>query len=75
MNKTIVCPDCQKEMQEGFIPDFTYGGMGQAHWHEGEPKTKTLLGMNAGLQGEPSLMKPVVSFRCTQCGLLKHYAP
>ena len=42
------CPDCGGRMEEGFIPDATYGQILQTHWHPGEPEKSTFLGMNMG---------------------------
>jgi hypothetical protein len=31
-------PKCRNEMEEGFIADMTYGGIGASTWAEGEPE-------------------------------------
>jgi len=74
MNENIRCPDCEAEMEKGFIPDNTHGGVLQAHWQKGEPDKKQFLGLDAGIKVKKDLLRPVICFRCGSCGLLKYYA-
>jgi hypothetical protein len=71
MEKTPPCPDCDVEMEMGFIPDH-YAQIIRSHWHPGPGTDKTLMG---NLQLDRNMMIPIVAFRCPQCGLLKQFAP
>ena len=57
-------------MEEGFIPDLTYGASKSRWWHPGRPIT-ILLGV---LQLENEKKLSVETFRCTGCGFLESYA-
>lgn len=70
MNSTPTCPDCQASMEIGFVPDH-YAQIIQSHWHPGTATNKTLVG---NLKLDVKAMIPITTFRCPQCGLLKHYA-
>ena len=63
-------------MEQGFIPDATYGAVVQTCWHRGSAESKSFLGIKAGLgiKYDPTNMMPVTACRCTSCGLLKFYA-
>ncbi len=75
MSMKLQCPDCGTEMEEGFIPDWTQGGVLQTCWHRGTAESKTFLGMQmGGVKYDPTNMMPVTACRCTSCGLLKFYA-
>jgi Domain of unknown function (DUF6487) len=69
------CPDCGSAMEEGFIPDVSYGAVLQLAWHPGTPEDKKILGLKSG--GVKLNMKESVKItarRCTKCGFLKLYA-
>ena len=70
MSRSTTCPDCKTEMEIGFIPDH-YAQIIQSRWHPGTATARTLTG---NLKLESDVMIPITSFRCPQCGLLKHYA-
>jgi hypothetical protein len=74
MNENIRCPDCDAEMEKGFIPDNAHGAVLQAHWQQGEPDKNKFLGLDAGIKVKKDLMRPITCFRCSDCGLLKYYA-
>jgi hypothetical protein len=57
-------------MEEGFVPDTTFGGVLQSSWHPGPPETTWLSGVN--LNKDATL--PVTAYRCITCGFLKFYA-
>ena len=61
-------------MEEGFIPDASYGQILQTHWHPGEPEKSTFLGMTMGTKIDRSDMLPIEAHRCTRCGVLRLYA-
>ena len=64
------CPDCQAEMEIGFVPDL-YAQIVQSRWHPGPATSKTFVG---NLKLDNKAMIPITAYRCPQCGLLKHYA-
>jgi hypothetical protein len=70
------CPDCQREMQRGFVPDVAFGCYQPAHWHPGEPETEKSFGMKVGpgVHRDPKKSIPISSYRCPKCGLLRLYA-
>lgn len=70
MSETRTCPDCKGDMEIGFVPDH-YAQIVQSRWHPGTATEKTVFG---NLKLDPNSMIPITAFRCTQCGLLKHYA-
>jgi hypothetical protein len=70
MKTAHTCPECQVEMETGFVPDH-YSQTIRSHWHPG-PGTETTFFGNVKL--DSNLMIPIVAFRCPRCGLLKHIA-
>jgi len=74
MNENIRCPDCDAEMEKGFIPDNAYGAVVQAQWHRGEAGRRKFLGLEGGIKVKKDLLRPITCFRCNRCGLLKYYA-
>jgi hypothetical protein len=66
----LQCPKCKGEMVQGFVPDYTYGGILVEGWHAGQPKksiwTRTKAPAAAGV--------PLGAFRCQKCGFLEFYA-
>lgn len=65
-----VCPDCRREMVEGFILDMTYGGQMVPRWLEGRPEKSMWTGVKA--KGKET--RTVETYRCPECGLLRSYA-
>jgi hypothetical protein len=61
-------------MEEGFIPDATYGAILQSHWYPGEPDERKFLGISTGAKIEKSEMLPIEAYRCSRCGVLRLYA-
>ena len=74
MNVPTQCPDCGGRMEEGFIPDATYGGILQTHWYPGEPEETSFLGIATGMKVEKTGMLPIEAHRCSRCGVLRLYA-
>lgn len=77
-DEIIKCSDCGGDMEAGFIPDVTYGGVAQSCWHKGDAKAKKTfrerLRSGSGVKYDPKLMVALTAFRCSQCGLVKLYA-
>ena len=61
-------------MLEGFIPDASYGQFLQTQWHPGEARNATLFGLPAGTKVDRHRMRPVTTYMCPACGLLRSYA-
>jgi hypothetical protein len=78
MTEALRCPDCHGEMEAGYIPDTTYGGVAQAFWHPGDPKgKKTFLeavASGGGVKYDERKTVPITTYRCSRCGMLKLYA-
>jgi hypothetical protein len=74
MPETPLCPDCDETMVEGFIPDASYGQYLQLQWHSGAPRAAKFLGMPAGTKVVRTAMRPVLTYMCPHCGLLRSYA-
>ena len=70
MDPTRCCPDCNVEMEIGFVPDH-YAQIIQSHWHPGTATEKTFTG---NLKLDKDSMIPITAIRCPECGLLKQYA-
>jgi hypothetical protein len=64
-----VCVKCAGAMQEGFIPDNTYGEVMQSAWVAGRAETGWF-----GKKVDGKETYPIRTFRCTQCGYLESYA-
>ncbi len=81
MPDQVTCPACQQAMQPGFVPTSKGGAsMFAASWHPGAPDTdksfweKFRSGAGGANVDDESLV-PIVTYRCSQCGLLSFYAP
>jgi hypothetical protein len=57
-------------MEEGFVPDFSYGAVLRSAWFEGKPEKKLLGSLK--VKGKRTF--PIVTRRCTVCGFLESYA-
>ena len=64
------CPKCPGTMEEGFIPDATYGGNILMQWFDGAPGK----GFFGGLKLTKKQQFPVTTDRCASCGYLEFYA-
>jgi hypothetical protein len=65
------CTRCDEDMESGFILDTVFGTeTKQEEWGRGEPKKVFLMGKKPS----SGISLPVVTFRCTVCGLLESYA-
>ena len=73
------CPDCGGELEPGFIPEFSHPNRAQQPGgHPGLPSHHdTFFGIEVGeyeLKVEQSKLIPVITYRCSQCHLLRSYA-
>ena len=70
------CPECGAEMEEGFIPDMSYGQVLQLGWQRGAPEIPTLFGMKLknNVKFKPEQTLKITASRCTERGFLKLYA-
>ena len=69
----LVCPKCQGEMVQGFVPDPAAPHFGQftvSFWVEGPPEKSFWTGTKVP-QGK---CVPIGTFRCASCGYLESYA-
>lgn len=65
------CHRCSRTMEEGFTIDSgDYDSPRIAAWHPGTPDRRWW-----GLKVAKAKKRPLVSWRCTGCGLLETYAP
>ncbi|QDV52793.1 PF20097 family protein [Gimesia fumaroli] len=77
MNAIPQCPDCACAMEKGFQPDNAYYRAVQSLWHPGEVEPETFFGLKVNQQNlklDKSKIRPVIAYRCPQCGLLRSYA-
>jgi len=77
---THTCPKCQKSMEIGFIPAWTYGAVLQTHWVRGLPSRASFwerLGhfRDLAISSRYGDYLKVVTYRCPDCGYLESYAP
>jgi predicted nucleic-acid-binding Zn-ribbon protein len=71
MIKSMSCPKCAGEMQEGFIPDaVSHGNRRVARRVAGNPEA--LFWEGAKIEGREQHF--IQSFRCVACGYLESYA-
>lgn len=70
------CPDCQVEMEAGFLPDQNYNCAFQVVWHRGEAEESQSFGglIKHGIKYDKKETAPVTAYRCPECGLLRLYA-
>lgn len=75
------CPDCETEMEKGFVPDNTFLGALQTVWHPGDPESAgdTFFGMKVKnrtktVHIDESGTRKISTYRCPACGLLRSYA-
>jgi len=69
----VICPDCEVDMVEGFLPDNAHLANLQIYWHPGPAKQTKFLGMDNGVKVQGRRTIPVSAFRCAQCGLIRLY--
>ena len=77
MNSIPQCPDCTCDMEPGFLPDHSYHARVRSTWHPGAAEPETFFGMKVNarnLKIDESKVRPVVTYRCPRCGLLRSYA-
>jgi hypothetical protein len=65
------CPSCGTTMDEGFIPDIGHMNMPvEPKWSEGAPQRSFWTGITI----DKDRRLPIVTYRCSKCGLLQSYA-
>ena len=70
------CPDCNVEMEVGFVPDFAFNMVGQMAWHRDEPTEATMLGVKTGgVKVDGKNLIGIIAYRCPTCELVRLYAP
>ena len=57
-------------MEQGFVPDATYGSNLVSCWYEGEPQKSFWTGTKI----EKGQGVPMGAFRCSRCGYVEFYA-
>lgn len=82
MEREKVCLHCETPMEQGFqVDDVQRETYRQAQWAPGPPKSddSKFLGMkmyeNWLLKVEKEQLKPIITYRCPECGYLENYAP
>lgn len=72
----VDCPDCDRRMEIGFLPEITHQGQtGMTCWMPGPPNLRTFFGLKTGfVKVDWKQVFGVMTFRCPKCGLLKSYA-
>lgn len=64
------CPKCSGHMEQGFVPDNTYGARLVSHWAPGAPRKSFWQGTKL----PAAKLVPIGTFRCESCGYLEEYA-
>lgn len=68
--QSLVCPKCEGEMVQGFVPDHGHGGaILVSSWVAGPPAKSFWYGTKVQGKGIP-----IGTFRCASCGYLESYA-
>ena len=75
MPRSPSCPACRGAMEEGFVPDNTYGAVMQASWYAGPPEDYKFFGIPSGKKVSRDGLVPMEAWRCSSCGLVQLYAP
>lgn len=73
----IQCPDCELEMELGYIPDLgDAASVIQMLWISGAPEPVKIFGLKTGSvkSGDGGSPIPIWAFRCSECGLLRLHA-
>ena len=68
--RSLTCPRCSGQMEEGFLVDEGYGSRTTAQWVAGKPEKSIWVGIK--LRGKTKL--GVATYRCRRCGYLESYA-
>lgn len=69
-DNTMQCPNCNGEMVQGFVADYSMAAALVASWHAGPPRKK-LVGHTKAPRDEGV---PIGAYRCQKCGFLEFYA-
>lgn len=70
MKGTVECARCHAQMESGWVPDNTQGGLLRENWCLGEPQPSWM-----GFKVEKrDRVIPVTTFCCPNCGYLESYA-
>ena len=69
-DRPLECGKCGRDMEPGYLLDYTHGATAQSTWVEGPPVRSIWTWMN--LKGREKLK--VTTWRCTKCGYLESYA-
>ena len=70
INSKLLCPKCNGDMVQGFVPDYSHSSIFISGWHQGKPKKSFWTVAKAPLaEGVP-----IGAFRCGKCGFLELYA-
>ena len=68
MAKISKCPKCNGSMQEGWIPDWSHGGIRCLEWTPGQPEHAWL-----GNYKTPTDRAPIIAYSCCDCGYIELY--
>jgi hypothetical protein len=71
MKGTVECTRCHAQMESGWVPDNTHGGLLRENWCPGEPQPSFWMGLKVEKRDK---VIPVTTFRCPNCGYLESYA-
>lgn len=66
---SLKCPKCSGLMEQGFVIDYTHGGLFVTQWAKGAPQKSFWTGTKV-----PGEHLPIGTFRCSSCGYLEAYA-
>ena len=68
--KTLICPKCDQEMEDGFLMDLGHGDMGHVgSWVKGKPEYGWFY-----MKLFAKDRRAIKSYRCINCGYLENYA-
>ena len=70
MSTTIVCPECNNNMQLGYVLDHDRILLRQSSWIKGKPEKVFLFGLTFTKEDQYY----ITAYRCQNCGFLKFYA-
>jgi hypothetical protein len=72
LDKKVICPKCNTQMERGFVPDQAHGNFTHlGYWHKGIPQKRMIL---PGITYSNNGRIPIGAFRCPKCGFVELYA-
>ena len=74
--RELACPKCGGAMEPGYVYDDGGSPADSSSWSKQRPKRNLLTYLGLTTEGPKERdRRPIVTYRCSQCGYLESYAP